>query len=545
MAIGASVFAIIIVLGPATGAAINPARYLGAMTMQSAFGGTVSWSQAPAYIIGELAGGLLGALAYMGLSSTRRQAALTSLAVHLPADDASPVAPVVSTLSSIQAALGAAAAVAGLIGRSRSGCVQPAVVTGLHAGAALMGTAFTEINDEPAFAPSRAIVPAPNWRTYACADGKRIFLAALTPDLFFRALEAIGRLDIMALPEVAGDFQSILDLRRGRPAVTAALEPVLAGRASAEWLAVFREFRVPSALVQTRAEWIDGPVVADNGARITLPYPSVGATETVLLSAVLAEGKTVLRNAATEPEVVELALFLQRMGAQIELSPDRRIVIEGVPKLKAASTRLAGDRLEAFSYLVAGLITGGEVRVHGCPQDRLVTAITTLARMGTRFDITDEWITASAPDGLQPAAVHTDTHPGFMTDWQQPLMVLFTQANGMSVLHETVFENRLVYVPALQKMGCEIEVFAACLGGAACRFHDGNSMHSAVIRGVSKLQGAEVELPDVRAGFSAVLAASVADGPSVLHGVHHIERGYHRPFDQFTSLGLQVSRVDG
>ena len=280
------------------------------------------------------------------------------------------------------------------------------------------------------------------------------------------------------------------------------------------------------------------------GARVDLPYPSVGATETVLLSAVMAEGKTVLRNAATEPEVVELALFLQRMGAHIELSPDRRIVIEGVPRLKAASTRLAGDRLEAFSYLVAGLITGGEVRVHGCPQDRLVTAITTLARMGTQFDITDEWITASAPDGLQPAAVHTDTHPGFMTDWQQPLMVLFTQANGMSVLHETVFENRLVYVPALQSMGCEIEVFAACLGGPACRFHDGNAVHSAVIRGGSKLRGAEVELPDVRAGFSAVLAAAVADRPSVLHGVHHIERGYHRPFDQFASLGLRVSRAD-
>jgi crotonobetainyl-CoA:carnitine CoA-transferase CaiB-like acyl-CoA transferase len=203
-------------------------------------------------------------------------AALTSLAVHLPADDVSPVAPVVSALSSIQAALGAAAAVAGLVGRSRSGCAQPAVVTGLHAGAALMGTAFTEINDEPAFAPSRAIVPAPNWRTYACADGKRIFLAALTPDLFFRALEAIGRLDIMALPEVAGDFQGILDLKRGRPAVTATLEPVFAGRTSDEWLARFREVRVPCALVQTRAEWINGPVVADNGARITVHHPELG-----------------------------------------------------------------------------------------------------------------------------------------------------------------------------------------------------------------------------------------------------------------------------
>jgi UDP-N-acetylglucosamine 1-carboxyvinyltransferase len=281
-----------------------------------------------------------------------------------------------------------------------------------------------------------------------------------------------------------------------------------------------------------------------HGARITLPYPSVGATETVLLTAVLAEGTTVLRNAATEPEVVELALFLQRMGAHIELSPDRRILIEGVGRLRGASAALAGDRLEAFSYLVAGLITGGEVRVHGCPQDRLVTAITTLARMGARFDITDEWITASAPEGLRPAAVHTDTHPGFMTDWQQPLMVLFTQAEGMSVLHETVFENRLVYVPALQKMGCEIEVFKNCLGGPACRFHDGNAPHSAVIRGVSKLRGAEVTLPDVRAGFSAVLAAAVADRPSVLHGVHHIERGYHQPFEQFASLGLRLSRED-
>jgi len=288
--------------------------------------------------------------------------------------------------------------------------------------------------------------------------------------------------------------------------------------------------------------FIDARCNALCGARVAFDFPSVGATETVLLTAVLAEGRTVLRNAATEPEVIELALFLQRMGAHIELSPDRRIVIEGVPRLRGATRWLAGDRLEAFSYLVAGLITRGEVRVHGCPQDRLVTAITTLAKMGAQIDITDEWITASAPSGLRPAAVHTDTHPGFMTDWQQPLMVLFTQAEGMSVLHETVFENRLVYVPALKEMGCEIETFAACLGGEACRFHDTNSVHSAVIRGVSKLRGADVTLPDVRAGFSAVLAAAVADRPSVLRGIQHIERGYHRPFEQFASLGLTIRR---
>ncbi|TMR09454.1 UDP-N-acetylglucosamine 1-carboxyvinyltransferase [Nonomuraea turkmeniaca] len=280
-----------------------------------------------------------------------------------------------------------------------------------------------------------------------------------------------------------------------------------------------------------------------NGVRLELPYPSVGATETVLMSAVLAEGKTVLKNAAMEPEVVELALFLQRMGARIELSPDRRIVIEGVERLRGASTWLTGDRIEAFSYLAAGLVTGGEVRVHGCPQDRLVTAITTLARMGAQFDINDEYLCATAPpEGLRAAAVQTDTHPGFMTDWQTPLMVLFTQSQGMSVLHETVFENRLVYVPALQKMGCEIEVFDQCLGGPACRYHDTNARHSAVVRGVSRLKGADVTLPDIRAGFSAVLAAAVADGPSTLRGVHHIERGYHRPFEQFASLGLNIRR---
>jgi UDP-N-acetylglucosamine 1-carboxyvinyltransferase len=278
------------------------------------------------------------------------------------------------------------------------------------------------------------------------------------------------------------------------------------------------------------------------GAKITLPYPSVGATETVLLSAVLAEGRTVLHGGALEPEVIELALFLQRMGARLELRPDRRFVIEGVESLSGARTRLHGDRLEAFSYLVAGLMTGGQVRVGGCDQDRLVTAINTLHRMGARFDIDDDWITAHATQ-LTPAAVQTDTHPGFMTDWQPPLIVLFTQADGMSVLHETVFEDRLGYVEALQQMGGEIELFDTCLGGPACRFHDTSAVHSAIVRGVSKLQGAEVTIPDVRAGFSSVIAAAAADGPSILHGIHHLERGYNRPFETLESLGLRIRRM--
>lgn len=279
------------------------------------------------------------------------------------------------------------------------------------------------------------------------------------------------------------------------------------------------------------------------GARITLPYPSVGATESVLLTAVLAEGRTVLRNAAIEPEVTELALFLQRMGARIGFSPDRRIVVEGVERLGGASTRLEGDRLEAFSYLVAGLMTGGQVRVAGCAQDRMVTAINTLQGMGATFEITDDWISARADHGLRPAAVQTDTHPGFMTDWQPPLIVLMTQAEGMSVIHETVYEDRLGYVEALKAMDAEIELFDTCLGGPACRFHDSSAVHSAVVRGVSKLHGAEVTIPDVRAGFSSVIAAAVADGPSLLHGIHHLERGYNRPFETLGSLGLRLERV--
>jgi UDP-N-acetylglucosamine 1-carboxyvinyltransferase len=279
------------------------------------------------------------------------------------------------------------------------------------------------------------------------------------------------------------------------------------------------------------------------GAQITLPYPSVGATESVLLTAVLAEGRTVLRNAAVEPEVTELALFLQRMGARIGFKPDRRIVIEGVDHLRGAEARLHGDRLEAFSYLVAGLMTGGQVRVGGCAQDRLVTAIDTLQKMGARFEITDDYIQASADTGLRPAAVQTDTHPGFMTDWQPPLIVLMTQAEGMSVIHETVYEDRLGYIRALTDMGGEIELFDTCLGGPACRFHDTNAKHSAVVRGVSKLRGAEVTIPDVRAGFSSVIAAAVADGPSILHGIHHLERGYNRPFETLESLGLKLERI--
>ena len=297
------------------------------------------------------------------------------------------------------------------------------------------------------------------------------------------------------------------------------------------------------AEVHQTPEGLEAKAVNLRGARIRLPFPSVMATETILLTAVLAEGRTIIENAAIEPEVIELALFLQRMGAHLELRPDRRFIIEGVDSLRGADQRLNGDRIEAFSYLVAGLMTGGEVRVRGCPQGRLITAISTLQGMGARFEITDEWITAKADVPLRTAVVDTDTHPGFMTDWQSPLVVLFTQAEGMSVLHETVFDERFVYVDALRAMGAEAELYDACLGGRLCRFRETTALHSIVVRGLTPLRGAEITVPDIRGGFAYLIAAAAAEGSSTLHGVDPIERGYHRPLEAFAGLGLHIERV--
>ena len=293
------------------------------------------------------------------------------------------------------------------------------------------------------------------------------------------------------------------------------------------------------AEVELTPEGLEAKATQLQGAHIRLSFPSVGATESVLVTAAKAEGRTTLENAAIEPEVVELALFLQRMGARIEMQPDRVFVIEGVPRLGGARQRLGGDRIEALSYLVAGLATGGRVRVRGCSQDRLVTAISTLQRMGARFEISEDGIAAEAGD-LRPAAVQTSTHPGFMTDWQPPLVVLFTQVPGMSVVHETVFEDRLGYVDALRAMGAEVELFEQCLVGQACRFQQSGWQHSALVRGITPLDGGEMLMPDVRGAFAYVIAAAAAHGPSTLRGVHHLERGYDRPLEKFSELGLRI-----
>ena len=279
-----------------------------------------------------------------------------------------------------------------------------------------------------------------------------------------------------------------------------------------------------------------------HGADITLPYPSVGATESVLLAAVLARGRTTLHNAAIEPEIGELVAFLSRMGAIIDRTDHRRYEIDGVASLQPAAQRIAGDRVEAFSYLTAGIATNGKVTVTGCDPTRMAPAIALLRRLGAtvRIDIGGA-IDAEAPNGLEPVAVSTAPWPGCATDWQPPLVAALTQTDGVSAVHETVFEDRLGYTNQLAVMGATIQTFNDCLGGGHCRFGSGNHRHSALVAGPTKLHGAEVAMEDIRAGFGLAVAAVTATGDSLLTGVHHLERGYDKVFAKFTHLGADIT----
>src|SRR5437588_10536000 len=280
------------------------------------------------------------------------------------------------------------------------------------------------------------------------------------------------------------------------------------------------------------------------GATIHLPFPSVMATENFLLSASLAKGVTVIQNAALEPEIIDLIKFLQKMGAIIEIKVDRRIVVEGVERLHAASHTLLSDRNEAVSLAIAAYLTKGNVYLRGAQQDTLLTFLNTLSKMQLRFAIDDEGIRFLG-DGLPPLAIalETDVHPGFMTDWQQPFTVLLTQANGMSVVHETIYEDRFGYTQALQEMGAHIGLYTKCLGEIQCRFREQQYVHSSVVRGPTQLKATQLDIPDIRAGCSYILAALCADGLSEVYGIEHIERGYENLDVKLRVLGAQMERV--
>jgi UDP-N-acetylglucosamine 1-carboxyvinyltransferase len=274
------------------------------------------------------------------------------------------------------------------------------------------------------------------------------------------------------------------------------------------------------------------------GTKLELEYPSVGATEQVLLTAVRAEGITELRNAAIEPEIVDLVAVLQKMGAIINIDPNRVVRIEGVERLEGYKHVALPDRIEAASWASAALATGGDIYVRGADQISMMTFLNTFRKVGGAFDVDDDGIRFFHPGGeLRSIAVETDVHPGFMTDWQQPLVVALTQARGLSIVHETVYENRFGFTEALRGMGAHIQLYRECLGSTPCRFGQRNFRHSAVISGPTPLKGADIVVPDLRGGFSHLIAALTAEGTSNVHGIDIIDRGYERFSDKLEALG--------
>ena len=278
------------------------------------------------------------------------------------------------------------------------------------------------------------------------------------------------------------------------------------------------------------------------GTKIELPYPSVGATEQVLLTATISEGKTELSGAAIEPEIIDLISILQKMGAIISVDTDRVIRIEGVKSLKGFTHRAIFDRNEAASWAAAALATGGDIYVGGAKQVEMMTFLNVYRKVGGQLEIGDDGIRFYHPGTeLQPVVIETDVHPGFMTDWQQPLVVALTQAQGLSIVHETVYEQRFGFTDALKQMGANIQIYRECLGGHPCRFGQRNFNHSAVVSGPTKLLGADIRVPDLRGGFSHVVAALAADGESNVSNVQLISRGYERFLQKLEDLGADFT----
>jgi UDP-N-acetylglucosamine 1-carboxyvinyltransferase len=280
------------------------------------------------------------------------------------------------------------------------------------------------------------------------------------------------------------------------------------------------------------------------GMQMELQFPSVGATEQLLLTAVLAEGITELRGAAVEPEILDLVAVLQQMGAIITLETDRTYRIEGVDSLRGYHHFALPDRIEAASWAGAALATGGDITVLGARQLDLTTYLNYFRKVGGRFDVTDDGIRFWHPGGeLRSIVVETAVHPGFMTDWQQPFVVALTQATGISIVHETVYEKRFGFTKALQRMGAQIQLYRECLGSERwCRFGRRNYEHSAVISGPTPLHGAQIKVPDLRGGFSHLIAALAADGRSSVSGIGLIDRGYEHFTDKLDALGARYWR---
>jgi UDP-N-acetylglucosamine 1-carboxyvinyltransferase len=247
------------------------------------------------------------------------------------------------------------------------------------------------------------------------------------------------------------------------------------------------------------------------------------------MAAVLADGETIIENAAREPEVVDLAALLTKMGAKIEGAGSSLIHVQGVSKLHGASHEIIADRIEAGTFVVAGAITGGDIKVTGCVVDHLGALIEKLVDVGVNISAPDSSTVQIKPGGvLQPVDMTTQEFPGFATDLQAQYMALMTQADGISIVTETIFENRFMHAQELMRMGAKIR-----LNG-----------REAIVAGGHPLTGAGVIASDLRASASLVLAALVAKGETVIDRVYHIDRGYEKIEAKLSAVGARISRVE-
>lgn len=269
------------------------------------------------------------------------------------------------------------------------------------------------------------------------------------------------------------------------------------------------------------------------GATIPLPFPSVGATENLMMAAVLADGVTVIENAAMEPEIDDLADFLIAQGVKIEGAGTSHITIHGmdIKELKSSGKpyRVIGDRIEAATFIIAGIMSGGEVRVEGFNPQHLSFVLETLTKMGAKLEVGEDYVQVKKSGRLKGAIIETAPYPGFPTDVQAQMMALMSIVEGNSVVTETIFENRFMHVPEMGRMGSKVTL-------------KGNS---AMIEGVESLSGAPVMCTDLRASAALILCALVANGTSEIQRVYHLDRGYEKIDEKLTNLGAKIKRVKG
>ncbi|MDK2810006.1 MAG: UDP-N-acetylglucosamine 1-carboxyvinyltransferase [Petroclostridium sp.] len=264
------------------------------------------------------------------------------------------------------------------------------------------------------------------------------------------------------------------------------------------------------------------------GAKIYLDFPSVGATENILMAACLAEGQTIIENAAVEPEIVDLANFLITMGADIKGAGTDTIKINGVKSLKGCNHIVIPDRIEAGTFMVAAAITKGNIKIDNVVPDHLKPVSAKMREIGVDVKEEDTSIIVSATDKFKPADIKTLPFPGFPTDMQSQFMALMSIIDGTSIIIETIFENRFMHVSELKRMGANIKIEG----------------RSAVIEGIKKLTGAQVKATDLRAGAALVLAGLAAEGETEISDVEHIDRGYCEFEKKLISLGAKMKRID-